>query len=321
MPDTIQLHAVVPVALAGDRFDQALAKLFPNYSRARLRNWVEGGQVLLDGEVVKPRHRVLGGEQVDLRADIEQHGDDAPEAIPLDIAFEDDAVIVVNKPAGMVVHPGAGNREGTLVNALLHHAPELAALPRAGLVHRLDKLTSGLIVAARSDAAHQRLAAALQARHVSRHYQALVSGEMTGGGRVDAPIGRHPTRRTLMSVLPAGRGRDAVTHYRLAERLVDFTLLDVRLETGRTHQIRVHMAHVGHPLVGDPEYGGRLRLPRGADDDTTRVLRGFRRQALHACHLAFVHPITGEPVRVDSPLPEDMSALLQALRTVARERA
>jgi 23S rRNA pseudouridine1911/1915/1917 synthase len=314
MTAPIELSAIVPAALAGTRFDQALARMFPDYSRSRLREWLDQGQILLDGAVVKARHRVIGGEQVCVSARPGPESEDVPEPIALDIVHQDEGVIVIDKPAGMVVHPGAGNPAGTLVNALLHHAPELAALPRAGLVHRLDKLTSGLIVAARTEPAYTRLVAAMQAREVVRQYRALVSGEMTGGGTVDAPIGRHPHRRTLMSVREEGGGRRAVTHYRLAERLPGFTLIDVRLQTGRTHQIRVHMAHIGYPLVGDPEYGGRLRLPPGADERLAATLRGFRRQALHATRLAFAHPLSGEAIECVSPLAPDIVTLLDALR-------
>ncbi len=316
MSELIEHQAVVPAELAGLRFDQALARMFPDYSRSRLREWIERGEARLEGAAARPRQRVLGGERVALRAEVAARTADAPEAIPLDIVHQDEAVIVIDKPAGLVVHPGAGNRDGTLVNALLALEPGLEALPRAGLVHRLDRLTSGLLLVARTLPAHTRLVADLQARAVTRQYRAVVCGRMTGGGTVDAPIGRHPVRRTQMAVREEG-GRPARTHYRVAERLADHTVVDVRLETGRTHQIRVHMAHIGHPLVGDPEYGGRLRLPRGAGEELRAVLTGFRRQALHASRLIFTHPVSGERLDLSSALPADMVRLVAALRAAS----
>lgn len=315
MSSRITRQATVPADLGGKRFDQALAAMFPDYSRSRLRDWIDEGAALLDGRPVRPRQTVLGGELVTLEATAEVRADDAPQAIPLEIVYEDAAVLVVNKAPGMVVHPGAGNAEGTLVNALLHHDEGLAALPRAGLVHRLDKLTSGLLIVARTEPAYTALVAAMEARRITRRYRAVVVGELTGGGTVDAPIGRHPTRRTRMAVLAGGVGgaREAVTHYRIAQRLEGYTVLDLQLETGRTHQIRVHMAHLGHPLVGDPEYGGRLRLPPAASQELVATLRAFRRQALHAMQLRFAHPLGGEELLLDSPLPSDLLALIQAL--------
>ena len=240
-----------------------------------------------------------------------------PEALPLQILHEDEALLVVDKPAGLVVHPAAGHAGGTLVNALLHHHPPLEALPRAGIVHRLDKDTTGLMVVAKTLEAHAVLVAALQAREVHRAYEAVVVGVMTGGGKVDAAIGRHPTDRKRMAVRPQG-GKTAVTHYRVLERFRAHSRIRVRLETGRTHQIRVHMAHRGYPLVGDPVYGGRLRLPRGASEELIRTLRGFRRQALHAARLELAHPLSGEWMGWRSPLPVDMAALLEALRQDAQ---
>ncbi|MEO0422086.1 MAG: 23S rRNA pseudouridine(1911/1915/1917) synthase RluD [Pseudomonadota bacterium] len=316
MTGKISLQARVPESLAGKRFDQALALMFPDHSRSRLREWIDSGEARLEGAPAKPRQKVLGGEQVTLDAQAPVRADDLPQDIPLQVVFEDEAVLVIDKPAGLVVHPGAGNATHTLVNALLHHDPSLEVLPRAGLVHRLDKLTSGLLMVARTLEAHTALVAALEARDITRQYRAVAVGEMTGGGTVNAAIGRHPSRRTRMAVRPAddSAARSAVTHYRVAERLVGFTVVDLRLETGRTHQIRVHMAHLGYPLVGDPEYGGRLRLPPGARPVAVEALRGFRRQALHAARLAFAHPMSGEPLALESPLPEDMVGLLEALR-------
>lgn len=310
------LTATVPLSAAGLRFDAALAALFPDYSRSRLSDWIKRGEVTLDGQMVKPRERVRGGEVVlvSIPQDIETHAE--PEPIPLEILHADADVIVLNKPAGLVVHPGAGNPRGTLVNALLAFDPALAALPRAGIVHRLDKDTSGLMVVARSLRAHTALVEQLSNRAVRRQYAAVVVGAMVAGGTVDAPIGRHPHDRIRQAVTAGGR--EAVTHYRTREKFRMHTLVECRLETGRTHQIRVHMAHVKYPLVGDPLYGGALRLPKGATDTLVEVLRGFRRQALHAESLAFVHPATGETLAFEVPAPADFQQLVLALRDDTR---
>ena len=313
------LNTTVPLELAGRRFDQALAELFPDYSRSRLSVWIKSGAALLDGERVAPRHIVRGGETIALSVRMEREIGAAPEDIALDIRHEDDEVIVVNKPAGLVVHPGAGNPHGTLQNALLHHDPGLAAIPRGGIVHRLDKDTSGLMVVARTLRAHTSLVEQLSAREVHRQYAAIVYGAMIAGGRVDAPIGRHAHDRLKQAVREDGR--DAITHYRVRERFRTMTLVECRLETGRTHQIRVHMAHVRHPLVGDPQYGGLLKLPKGASPEFVAALRAFRRQALHAERLEFVHPKSGKQIAVEAELPADMRALLAALRVDAREHA
>ncbi|WP_414650020.1 23S rRNA pseudouridine(1911/1915/1917) synthase RluD [Dokdonella sp.] len=315
--DAPRLAAIVPDALAGRRFDQALAELFPDYSRSRLTAWVKAGAVRLDGEVVAPRHILRGGESVELDVRMEREIGAQAEEIPLDIRYEDAEVIVVNKPPGLVVHPGAGNPAGTLQNALLHHDPKLAEIPRGGIVHRLDKDTSGLMVVARTLRAHTSLVEQLSERDVHRQYAAIVYGAMVAGGRVDAPIGRHAHDRLKQAVREDGR--DAVTHYRVRERFRAMTLVECRLETGRTHQIRVHMAHVRHPLVGDAQYGGLLKLPKGATPELASALRGFRRQALHAEKLEFAHPKTGKPVAVEAERPADMEALLVALRADSRE--
>ncbi len=305
-------QAAVPEELAGQRLDRALAALFPDYSRSRLQQWVKSGWITVDGAVRRPRDPVQAGEQIRVDAEPEPETPLAPEPIPLRLLYEDDDLLVVDKPAGLVVHPGAGNPGGTLVNALLHHDPGLEALPRAGIVHRLDKETSGVLVVARTYAAHHALVEQLQARTVGRAYQAVVVGRPTAGGRVDAPIARHPRDRKRMAVVATGR--PAVTHYRVAERFSAHTLLDVELETGRTHQIRVHMAHVRLPLVGDPVYGRRSVYPRGASDALRAVLDGFRRQALHARRLRLEHPRTGERMDWEAAPPEDWQQLLEALR-------
>lgn len=305
----------MPPAQAGRRLDQALAELLPDFSRSRLKGWIEQGCIEVDGVQRPPRYRLAGGERVQLRAMLDAADEVRPQPLPLDLVYEDDELLVVSKPAGLVVHPGAGNPDRTLQNALLHHRPELAALPRAGIVHRLDKDTAGLLVVAATPRAHRRLVAALEAREISRRYQALVRAKVTAGGTVDAPIGRHPVRRTRMAVRQDGK--PARTHYRVLERFAHFTLLDVRLESGRTHQIRVHFAHLGWPLVGDPVYGGRLALPRGCDAQLAEALRSFRRQALHAWQLSLAHPASGELMEWEAPLPADFESLLASLRNAS----
>lgn len=308
--------AVVPDAAAGRRFDAVLADLFPEFSRSRLSAWIKAGDALLDGRPARPRDPVRGGEAVSLNVILDIQTDAAPEDIALDVLYEDDAVFVIDKPAGLVVHPGAGNPTGTLVNALLHRDPALAALPRAGIVHRLDKDTSGVMVVARTLPAHTALVEQLASRGVHRQYLAVVVGALVSGGTANAPIDRHPRDRIRMAV--RDDGREAITHYRLRERFRAHTALECRLETGRTHQIRVHMAHLKHPIVGDPLYGGPLKLPRGATPELVEALRNFKRQALHAETLEFAHPLTGEPIRCTAPVPADLRTLLDALRNDQR---
>ena len=312
-------HALVPAAAAGRRLDAVLAELFPEYSRSRLSAWIKAGQVTVDGAPARPRDPVHGGETIVLDAVEEVQTHAVAEDIPLDVLYEDEHVFVLDKPAGLVVHPGAGNPAGTLVNALLHRDPALDKLPRAGIVHRLDKDTSGVMVVARTLQAHTALVAQLSAREVHRQYLAIVVGALVSGGTADAAIDRHPRDRLRMAVREDGK--DAVTHYRLRERFRAHTALECRLETGRTHQIRVHMAHLKHPIVGDPLYGGSLRLPKGASEDLIAALRGFKRQALHAEVLAFAHPVTGEAIRCEAPMPADMQALMALLREDAAAHA
>ncbi len=312
LEDTETLQVEVPDACAGQRLDQVLATLVPAYSRARLQQWVKVGAVTVNGARWRCKDRLAGGERIDL--DIPEADEVeglTPEDMPLKVVHEDSSLIVLDKPAGLVVHPAAGNWSGTLLNGLLFRYPELSALPRAGIVHRLDKDTSGLMVVARTLAAHKRLVAALEARAVHREYRALVEGQLVAGGTVDAPIGRHPVDRKRMAVVSGGK--EAVTHYRIAERYAAHTLLAVRLETGRTHQIRVHMAHIRHPVVGDPVYGGRPRPPREATPGLLDALTNLRRQALHAARLAFDHPASGAPVVWEAPLPDDFAGLLHEL--------
>ena len=301
----------LPLELAGLRLDQALARALPQYSRSRLQGWIDAGAVKVDGRLLRGRDKILGGERVLIEAQIEADEQVTAETLPLDIVFKDRALIVINKPPGMVVHPGAGNAGHTLQNALLAFDPKLAVVPRAGIVHRLDKDTSGLLVVARTPEAHTALVAAIAEREVERHYIALCTGVMTAGGTVDEPIGRHRTQRTRMAV--RADGRPAVTHYRVVKRFRSHTLVRAELETGRTHQIRVHLAHIGFPLVGDPVYGGRRRLPAGATPDLVAALAAFRRQALHAARLKLEHPVNGREVEWEAPLPADMAALIQTL--------
>ena len=311
---TIRHEATVPLSAAGWRFDRALAEMFPEYSRSRLTAWVKAGAVTLDGAVAPPRQLLRGGEQVRLEAVLEAEVELEPEDIALEVVHQDEHVLVLNKPAGLVVHPGAGNPAGTMLNALLHHDPKLAELPRGGIVHRLDKETSGLMVVARSLPAHTALVEMLSRHDVERQYEAVVLGQLVAGGTVDAPIGRHMGDRLRQAVRDEEDGKHAVTHYRLRERFRAHALLQCNLETGRTHQIRVHMAHIGHALVGDPLYGGGLRLPKGATPELVAALRGFRRQALHAERLAFAHPVSGEPLSFSAARPSDLDELVRILR-------
>lgn len=297
---------------AGRRLDQALADALPEFSRSRLKRWIDEGVLRVDGRVPRPRDIVAGGELVVLDAPDEDAVAPAAERIPLTIAWEDRDVLVVDKPAGLVVHPGAGNPAGTLQNALLAHDPKLSKLPRAGIVHRLDKDTSGLLIVARNEPARTKLADALAERGIHREYQAVCVGVMTAGGKVDAPIDRHPVDRLRMAVRSSGR--EAVTHYRVIERYRRHTWVRVTLETGRTHQIRLHLSHAGYPLVGDPVYGRRLVIPRGATPELAEALRGFRRQALHAAKIVFPHPRTGRDVQVESKLPADLRGLIACLK-------
>ncbi|MGH8216358.1 MAG: 23S rRNA pseudouridine(1911/1915/1917) synthase RluD [Rhodanobacteraceae bacterium] len=312
-------RAEIPTDLAGQRFDQILPRLFPGYSRAHLAGEVKAGRIRLDGREVPARTLVHGGEEVEWQGVEESVVGDRPEAIDLAIVFEDADLLVVDKPAGLVVHPGAGNRAGTLLNALLHHDPALARIPRAGIVHRLDKDTSGLLVVARSLPAHTALTRMLAARDVHRRYAAIVNGVPVAGGTVDAPLDRHPSDRLRRAVREGGR--PAVTHYRVREKFRAQALLQCELESGRTHQIRVHMAHAGYPLVGDPLYGKGLKLPRGASPAVADALRGFRRQALHAERLAFAHPVTGAALAFDAEPPQDLLDLAAALREDAHAQA
>ena len=312
MAEHIQLQAQVPESMDSERFDQIAAKLFPEYSRSRLQAWIKSGDLVVNDEVRRTRDKLSSGDSLTVSVSVEDSDQWQPESIPLSIVYEDESLLVLNKPAGLVVHPAAGHAKGTLVNALLSHCPDLAALPRAGIVHRLDKDTTGLMVVAKTLAAHTHLVMQLQAREVSREYEAVVQGVMTGGGVVDVPIGRHPKQRIKMAVVENG-GKEAVTHYRILKRYRAHTHIRVQLETGRTHQIRVHMAHQRYPLVGDPVYGGRLQLPKGVTSEMREMLKRFRRQALHAQRLSLVHPDTEDIMEWECDLPDDFQQLLAVL--------
>lgn len=313
MAEIIQHKDTVPESCLGKRLDQAIAQMFPDYSRSRLKDWILAGSVTVNGEVLtRAREKMYGGEIITINAEVEAELRFEAQNIALNIVYEDEDILVINKPAGLVVHPGAGNPDGTVLNALLHHYPQIDVVPRAGIVHRLDKDTTGLMVVAKTIAAQTNLVEALQLREITREYEAVANGLMTAGGVVDEPIGRHATKRTQMAV--AFSGRPSVTHYRVLEKYRLHTRLRLRLETGRTHQIRVHMAHITHPLVGDPSYGGRPRPPKNATPELLTKLRSFKRQALHAAMLSLYHPITGELMTWHADLPDDFVELVHVLQ-------
>lgn len=304
---------VVPIELAGKRLDQIVAQLFSDYSRSQLKCWILEGQLQVDGQVVEqPRKLLQGGEQLRLQAQLALETRWQAESLPLDVVYQDEHLAILNKPRGLVVHPGAGNLEGTLLNRLLYHFPENAHLPRAGIVHRLDRDTTGLMVIAKSSVAQTQLVAALQARAITREYQAIVFGRLIGGGTIEKPIGRHPHQRLQMAIHPLGK--PATTHYRIIERFRSHTHLQLQLESGRTHQIRVHLASIKHPVIGDPLYGGINRWPKGISVELRQQLQGFSWQALHATRLQLCHPVSGAALSWQLPLPSEMSALLRALR-------
>ena len=313
MTNTLELSAQVPALLDGDRLDQVAAQLFPDYSRSRLQTWIKKGELLADGAQLRTRDKVVEGMCLSISVQLQPEVSWVGQEIDLDIIFEDESILILNKPAGLVVHPGAGNPDGTLVNALLNHSADMANLPRGGIVHRLDKETSGIMVVAKTLPAHHHLVNQLQARTVKREYCAVCVGTMTGGGTVNEPIGRHPRQRKKMAVRALG-GKPAITHYRLMNRFGNHTQIVVNLETGRTHQIRVHMAYRKYPLIGDPVYGGRPRIPKGASDELIGALRRFPRQALHAQALSLIHPASGESVSFECPVARDIVELLDVLK-------
>ncbi len=313
MSNSIQASVLVPIHLGNKRLDKIAAELFPDFSRSRLQQWIVDGKLTVDGATRRGRDKMIGGENLELDVVLEAEGDWEAEDIPLNIVYEDDDIVVINKPAGLVVHPAAGNYSGTLLNALLYRYPDIENVPRAGIVHRLDKDTTGLMVVAKTLQAQTQLVNQLQDRSMGREYEAITMGVMTGGGIVEAPIARHPTQRTKMAVSPEGMGKDAITHYRVLKKFNAHTHIRCKLETGRTHQIRVHMSHIGYPLVGDQTYFGRFRLPKGISLHLRQELQEFQRQALHARELSLWHPTTDEYMTWDADLPEDFQKLLQAL--------
>lgn len=318
MAQQVKLNATVSESQLGQRLDQALAELFPDYSRSRIKEWILDRRVTVNGVIIdKPKEKVLGSEQIAIDAEIEEEARWEAQDIPLDIVYEDEDILVINKPRGLVVHPGAGNPDGTVLNALLHHFPAIIDVPRAGIVHRLDKDTTGLMVVAKTVPAQTHLVESLQLREITREYEAVAIGRMTAGGTVDEPISRHSTKRTHMAVHPMGK--PATTHYRIMEHFRAHTRMRLRLETGRTHQIRVHMSYINHPLVGDPLYGGRPRPPKGASAAFISTLRQFDRQALHATMLRLYHPISGIEMEWHAPLPQDMVDLIAAMKADTEE--
>lgn len=314
----INIEERVPEYLDGQRSDIIASELFPDFSRSRLQSWIKDGSLLVDGSQVRPKDKLIANQCLSLKAEHQQQERWEPQDIPLNIVYEDEHILVVDKPVGLVVHPAAGNPDGTLLNALLYHFPELGSVPRAGIVHRIDKDTSGLLVVAKTVESQLILVRQLQERTVKREYVCIAEGTLTGGATINAPIGRHPRSRLKMAVVMSGK--EAITHYRIGERFSKHSLLKVQLETGRTHQIRVHMAHIKHPLIGDQLYGGRPRLPKGVSSDLRNSLQSFPRQALHAAQLSLTHPQTGEMMSWQSPLPEDMEKLLDSLRAYEREK-
>jgi 23S rRNA pseudouridine1911/1915/1917 synthase len=315
MIEHIQKQLTVPREYHNQRLDSVLASLLPDYSRSQISNWIKSGAVTLNQRPCKPKDKALDGDLIAINVDLNLIDNNfehcAPEEIPLNIVFEDEELLVLNKPADMVVHPGAGNREHTLVNALLHHAPSLHHLPRAGIIHRLDKDTTGLLVVAKTLTAHTSLIRQMQAREIQRHYITLVQGHVISGGIIETGFGRHPRNRLKMAVHE--HGREAITHYAVKKQYHDYTVLDVKLMTGRTHQIRVHLAHINHPVVGDPLYGGRPRFPAQASAELRALIQQFKRQALHAQTLAFLHPQTEKELTFTAPLPDDFQLLLNTL--------
>ena len=311
MSTKIEQSVHIPQDYSGMRLDQALAKLWSEFSRNRISQWIQAGVITLNGTSSSPKTKVQGGEWIQLQTELTPHSSNQAQAIALDIIYEDESLIIVNKPAGLVVHPAPGHADGTLVNALLHHDPNLAHLPRAGIVHRIDQDTTGLLLIARSLSAHHYLVDQLQQRLIKRQYYALVNGSLIAGGQVNAAIGRHPQQRLRMCVRP--NGKPAVTHYRVKQRFPAHTLLDIQLETGRTHQIRVHMAYLRHPIVGDKLYGARPHLPKDAKPSLCTALQQFPRQALHAYALSLTHPASKQLLEWRSDLPHDIKNLLDQL--------
>ena len=306
------LKITIPNRMTGERLDSSLSEMLPDYSRSKITAWIKSGDALIDGKSFKPKDKAIGAEIVCLTLNQKQSNDWSAEKIPLNVVYEDEDIIVINKQFGLVTHPGAGNWSGTLANALLYYDSNLSALDRAGIVHRLDKNTSGLMVIARNEKSQKYLVEQLQNHSVDREYSAIVYGHMIAGGTIDEPIGRDPKDRVKQAVLMSGK--DAATHYRAIDRFKSHTHVKAILETGRTHQIRVHLSYVGHSLIGDPMYGGRVRFPKKASEELKDALLNFKRQALHSKKLTLTHPISGESMSWKAPLPDDMLRLLEVLK-------
>lgn len=314
MSETKSRYLTIPRELHGQRIDSVLAELIPEYSRSQLSNWLKQGKITINNSQLKPKDKVAGGEEIDFAVDLSLENKVErcePEDIPLNIIYEDDDILVINKPSGLVVHPGAGNPDHTLVNALLFHHSSLQQLPRAGVIHRLDKDTTGLLIIGKTLESQTNLVRQMQERTIQRRYLTLVQGHLISGGEIDTNYGRHPRNRLKMAV--CAQGRQAITHYSIRKQYQYFTLLDVQLLTGRTHQIRVHMAHINHPVVGDPLYGGRMRFPAGSCPELLEVLQQFKRQALHAINLSLFHPTTNELLTFTAPIPDDFQLLIGSL--------
>ena len=310
----IELNLHIPDSISAERLDRILSQLLSDYSRAQIQDWIKKSYVKVNQQVInKTRHPVYAGDVIDINATMPTITETNAQPIELDICYADDDLIVINKPQGLIVHPGAGHPSGTLVNALLHFDPTLESLPRAGLIHRLDKDTSGLLIVARHSKAYHALIEAMQQREIQRHYLALVQGLIISGGSIDEPIGRHPTARTKMAIHP--KGKAAITHYRIKEKYRAHTLLDIKLETGRTHQIRVHLTHKGYPLIGDPVYKKQKALESKISPPLQQAIVEFKRQALHAHTLSFAHPISQETLFFQAPLPDDFQSLITAMQT------
>ena len=309
----IELSSIIPEDLAGLRLDAAAARIFSDYSRNKIQDWIESGELLLDGKEAKTKDKVKAGQLLELDAELLDLHEDLPEPIDLEIIYEDEFVLVINKPAGLVIHPAAGNLTGTLLNGLLYYLPESIKIPRAGIIHRLDKDTSGLLIIAKTFETHLKLTQMMKDREISRRYLALVNGVLKTNMTIRNFMGRHPVDRTKMAVVSKEIGKEAITHCEVLAQYSNHTLIEARLETGRTHQIRVHMAHKKFPLFGDLVYGPRVFMPKEADEEVLKQFRNFKRQALCAYALSFNHPVTGELLEFEIDLPEDMQGLIDTL--------
>jgi len=311
MSQFVEADFVIPLELSDMRIDHVMTELMPDYSRSKLQQWIKQGKILINGKQLKPKEKIKVNDLIEVKAELESQGDWLPEEIDIDVVYQDEDIIIINKPANMVVHPAVGNYSGTLVNALLFHFPGIEAVPRAGIVHRLDKDTTGLMVVAKTLTAHAHIVEQLQSREMGREYETVVAGVMTSGGTINEPIARSTKNRKKMAVTPFGK--KAITHYRIMERFAAHTHIRVKLETGRTHQIRVHMSHIKRPIIGDSTYGGRFKLPPGVSNELKEQLQVFGRQALHAKKITLIHPRTHEEMSWESDLPDDIQNLITNL--------